>query len=202
MKHCVVFSIILLVVVLNLAAQEKTDFQDRTIIHLQADVSEKIFLTGWVIGNAQYYGTNNINIFGGIGYRNKNWWFESMIQKQWKEKDGNSPRKALLFDNRFQYQPTKRTSLYIEIAPFLDRKALYDMVVIEQKIIGGLGVGFETENVHKTGKDSLGAGPRVSLPFGSLGGCKIVTALSYQFRQGQERNVLRFYLVFNRRLEN
>ncbi len=174
-------------------AQEVTDYQNRIILHEQADVSKNLFLAGWVIDNGQVYSTSNINLFGGLGYRRESWWIESMIQRQWSAGDAK-----LMLDNRFQAQLGPRRSLYVEVAPFLDRKAVYDMVVFEQNVWRGMNIGAETENVHRPGKDSLGAGPRVSVPVAQVSNFKMAIALAYQLRR-QETNALRFYVVFNHR---
>lgn len=181
----------------RLEAQEVTDWQNRTILHEQADVTQNWFLAGWVIGNAQAHGTDNINLFGGVGYRsgNKKWWLESMVQRQW-----SANGKKLLLDNRFQYQ-AGRASLYVEVAPFLDRRATYDMVIFEHRSWRKLNLGAETENVHKRGADSLGAGPRASLPLGTFGKFKVATAAAYRLRSS-EQNEFRVYVVFNRRHEH
>ena len=185
--------VIACLVPLRAESQEVTDYQNRIIFHEQVDINSNLFLAGWIIGNGQIYGTSNINLFGGLGYRGKTWWFESMIQRQWSAKD-----KKLLFNNRFQSQLSKKSSLYVEIAPFLDRKAVYDMVIFEQNVWRKFNIGAETENVHKIGRDSLGIGPRVSTPLAVFGNHKLSTALAYQFRR-QETNVLRFYVVLNRK---
>lgn len=177
---------------LRAESQEITDYQKRIIFHEQADMNNNLFLAGWVINNSQVYGTSNINLFGGIGYRGKKWWLESMIQRQWSAKD-----QKLLWDNRFQGQFGK-SSLYIEVAPFLDREAVYDMVIFEQNVWYKLNAGAETENIHKPGRDSFGAGPRVSVPIAEFGNYKLAIALAYQLRQ-QETDAMRFYIVFNRR---
>ncbi len=174
-------------------SQKITDFQNRILLHEQADMNNNLFLVGWIINNGQVYGTSNINLLGGLGYRRNTWWFESMIQRQWSTKD-----KKLLFNNRFQIQLSKKSSLYVEVAPFLDRRAVYDMAVFEQNVWHKLNIGAETENVHKPGKDSLGIGPRISMPLAVFGNFKLAVALAYQFRQ-QETDALRFYVVFNRR---
>ena len=125
-----------------------------------------------------------------------------MIQRQWSE-SANGWRRALLWDNRFQYSIDDIVSLYIEAAPFLDRKnrgAVYDMVVFERMLWRKLILRVETENVHKAGRDSLGVGPGVGWAFGSLGPVKVGGALVYQFRRS-ESDALRFYLVFNRRVK-
>ena len=166
-------------------------------------VQERVFFgAGWVIGNGRFDGTHNVNLLAGIGYRQEttfdNWWLESMIQRQWSEKGS-----ALLWDNRFQYGMDDVAFLYVEVAPFLDHKnrgAVYDMVVFERMLWRKFNLRLETENVHKAGRDSLGAGPGVSWPCGSLGPVKVSGALAYQFRR-QESDALRFYLILNHRVK-
>lgn len=189
----IVIFVIACLVPLCSESQEVSDYQNRIILHEQADMNNNLFFAGWVIDNGQVYGTSNINLFGGLGYRGRTWWFESMIQRQWSAKD-----KKILLDNRFQGQLSKKSSLYVEVAPFLDRKSVYDMVIFEQNVWHKLNVGAETENVHKPGQDSLGAGPRVSAFLAELGSYKLAIALAYQLRR-QETNALRFYVVFNRK---
>lgn len=94
----------ILLMPISMSAQRVADFQTRPIGHVQYDFYKNsqngFFGAGWVIGNGRYYGTNNVNILAGVGYRQKTefegWWFESMIQRQWSEKGP-----ALLWDNRF-----------------------------------------------------------------------------------------------------
>lgn len=192
---CAVF----LLTSIRMVAQQVADFQTRPIGHVQYDLNQNWFATGWVIGNGQYYGTSNINLLGGIGYRKEapfqSRWFESMIQRQWSGKD-----RRLLWDNRFQYSLENIAFLYVEVAPFLDRRAVYDMVVFERVAWGRLNFRLETENVHKAGKDSLGVGSGTGWSFGSLGPVKVNGAVVYQFRR-QETDALRFYLIFNRRFK-
>ncbi|MEK7151543.1 MAG: hypothetical protein AAB784_02435 [Patescibacteria group bacterium] len=186
--------ILILLIPFSVNAQQVIDFQTRPIGHVQYDLNKKLFVAGWVIGNGQYYGTSNINILGGLGYRGKDWWLESMIQRQWSEKD-----RKLLWDSRFQ-QKFRKSSLYVEVAPFLDRRAVYDMVVFEKLAWRNLNFRLETENIHKSGRDSLGVGPGVGWSFGSLGSVKVNGAVIYQFRR-QETDVLRFYAIFNHRFK-
>ena len=182
-------------------AQEKEhtlDFQNRSILHIQYDATPNTFAAGWVIANPRLYGNNNINALFGIGFRGEKWWFETMIQKQWSQRGDK-----VLADNRFNYDFGGKASLYLEVAPFLNEEetcSVYDMIVFEKRIWRKLNLGVETENVHKKEKDSLGLGPRVSIPLGSAGNFKTSLALAYQLRSG-ETDALRFYLVFNRQFQ-
>lgn len=193
MRKTLLLTVFLLFAILNARAQH-TDSQTRIIVHHQVDLGKNIFLANWVIGNGQYYGTNNLNLFEGIGYRGKNRWLEVMLQKQWNPK-GNK----LLLDTRFQSQLGKQVSLYAEVAPFLNkakRGSVYQMIIVNYQAWHKFNVGGETEGVDKF----QGLGPRIALPFGTLAGYQVSGSLAYQFRP-LERDVFRFYLVFNRRFQ-
>mgnify|MGYP001591282992 CR=1 FL=1 len=84
------------------------------------------------------------------------------------------------------------------MAPFLDRRAVYEMVIIERNVWRRFNAGIETESVHRPGRDSVGIGPRVGATVGSVGKYRLATALAYRVRR-QENNELRLYLVLNRR---
>ena len=102
----------------------------------------------------------------------------------------------LLLDFRFQKQFANRSTLYIEQSPFLNKHALYNFFIFEHPLWYKFNIGGETENILKAGKNSLGAGPRISRPLGTIGKTKVVMALSYRMRP-QEPDELRLYLVFN-----
>lgn len=167
------------------------DKQNRTIAKFTFDLNKNWYGAQWVIVNARLENANNINSFTGVGYKRKSWWSEVMIQRQWSPV-GNQ----LLLDFRFQKQSAKHGSIYLEAAPFLNRKAFYNFVIYEYPIGKKFNLGFETENVLKHGRDSLGFGPRVSRPIGKLGKVKASVGLSYRVRP-QEPDELRLYLVFN-----
>ncbi len=169
------------------------DLQSRLIVHPTADISEKWFLAGWGIGNLRVKTPSNANFFGGVGYRGSDWWIEGMIQRQWSRK-GNS----VLFDVRFQKQFGNRVSLYVEPAPFLNRRAFYNFTIVEYRAFGKLRLGGETENIHRAGADSLAFGPRVSYSLGTLAGFSVVASITYRM-QRPEPDALRVYLAFHRR---
>src|SRR3989344_2097936 len=174
------------------------DFQNRSLLHIQYVATPDSFIAGWLISNGQYYGNNNINALLGIGFRGERWWFETMLQKQWGQKGDK-----LMADNRFVYDFDGKASLYLEVAPFLNEEdggSVYDMVVFEKTIRQNFNLGLETENVHKKEKDSLGIGPRISIPLSSVKELKTSLAFAYQFRSG-ETDPFRFYLVFSRRFK-
>lgn len=105
-----------------------------------------------------------------------------------------------MLDVRFQKQFRNRFTLYLEPAPFLSRRAFYNFTILEVRTKGKLALGFESENVHQPGRDSIGAGPRVSYAFPGWKGFTSVVAVAYQFRR-QEKDALRLYLMLNRRFK-
>ena len=165
------------------------DAQSRLIFHPTVTLNEHWFLTGWAIGNVQKHGSDNLNLFAGVGYKNPKWWLESMVQRHW-----NGTGNQVLLNFRFQVQASKRGTLYIEGAPFLTKRAFYDFVTFDYRILRKLNLGAETENVHRGGRDSLGVGPRISYPIASVGKTRLAAAFSYQFRR-EERDVARLYLI-------
>ena len=190
-------STLLVVLTLTIVATTKAqDLQNRTIFHSTVDIKENWFLTGWAIGEARLESPNNFYLLGGVGYRKSKWWLEGMVCRQWSGA-GNQ----LLLDFRFQEKIGNRTTLYVEAAPFLNKHALYDFTILEYRTWHNINVGAETENIHKPGLDSLGAGPRISYPIGSIGKVKVTVALSYQVRR-QERDAFRFYIILNRRFRS
>ena len=169
------------------------DPQARIILRPMVDISDQWYLASWVIGNVRTETPNNINVFGGAGFRGQRWWFESMIQRQWSDIGRN-----WMLDFRYQKQFAQHGTLYLEAAPFLTRLALYHFVIYEHPALFGFNLGVETENVSKSGLDSLGAGPRVSRGLVSIGGFNTSVATSYQIRR-REPDAMRIYLVLSRR---
>ncbi len=167
------------------------DKQNRIIAKFTFDLNKNWYAVQWVIGNARLENANNINSFTGVGYKRNSWWAETMIQRQW-----SSVGNQVLLDFRFQNQFGKHGSLYVEAAPFLNRKAFYNFAIYEHPIGYKFNAGLETENVLKPGRDSLGFGARVSRPIWTIGKAKVSAALSYRVRP-QEPDELRLYLIFN-----
>lgn len=180
----------------SVQAQEQTDPQVRFVLHFTKDVRKNWFGAGWIIGNVRERASNNLNVIAGIGYRRSKWWLETMAQRQWGEGG-----EAWLLDWRSVIQPHNRLVIYLEGAPFLDRRAFYNMATVDYRVWNKLGLGVETENVHKLGKDSLAFGPRVSLSLARIAGGQTTAVLAYRFRSYSELNELRFYLILNRRFK-
>jgi len=169
--------------------------QSRIVFHTTADISDNWFVTNWTIGNIKAENPNNINLFPGIGYRHGNQWFEAMIQRQWSR-----PGNSWAIDLRYGVDLSSRMFLYVESAPLLSIAGEYEFVFVDVQTWKRLSIGAETENVHKVSTDSLGAGPRISLPIASLGESKLTLGGVYQFRRN-EANVPRLYVVLNRRFK-
>lgn len=172
------------------------DLQTRIIFHPTAKLRQDWYLTCWSITNLRQQSPSNTNLFAGLGYRGKTWWLEGMWQQQW-----NRDRRDQLLDFRFQKNITNRATLYAEPAIFLTKTTFYDFVILEYRAWRKLSLGMETENVHKAGPDSWGAGPRLSHPITAWKDIKVALALSYQVRaRREEKDALRLYLILNHRL--
>lgn len=166
------------------------DLQNRSILKITSDLNQKWYGVAWGIGNARQIAPNNINLFAGVGYKHKSWWLESMAWRQW-----NNSGNLLALDFRFQKQ-WKKDRLYIEAAPFISRRGFYHFVIYEHRTWRKFNLGGETENILRPGRDSWGAGPRVSYPIGTIGRAKATLTLSYRTRLHEE-DELRLYLIFN-----
>lgn len=169
------------------------DLQTRIVARPAVDITKNLYVTTWIIGNARLNTTNNINIFPGVGYRTKNWWFEGLVQRQWS-RAGNQ----WMLDFRFQTKIGEQSTLYIELSPFITRKGFYEFVIYERRMWKRLNVGVETENIHRPGLDTIGGGPRVSYPIATFGKVKLTTALAYRMHR-RERDLVRLYVVFSRK---
>lgn len=167
--------------------------QLRVPVHVTKDLSEKWFLTSWVIGNVKQAQPNNLNFFGGVGYRGEKWWLEGLLQRQW---NGNKSQWQLNF--RFNEQIGKRISLYAELYPLSSRHTFSETAILDYRLARKWKVGVETENVHqKSRRDSYGGGPRLSYQI--LARDKVTTWLTgtYHFRSSGEPNFFRVYLLTN-----
>jgi hypothetical protein len=191
MKH--VFLALGLVLLPSLCSAD--DPQSRIVLHTTADVSDKWFITNWTIGNIKSTSPNDINVFPGIGYRSSNWWFESMVQRQWS-KSGDS----WALDFRYSVNLNDRISFYAESAPLLTTTGEYEFVSMDFRVFKQFAIGFETENIHQPGPDVLDIGPRVSLPLVSIGEYKLSLSATYQIHY-QSADIPRLYVVLNRRFK-
>ncbi len=188
----ILFTICMTLVALPGFSQEQTP-QTRLVFHTVADLNSNWFVTNWTIGNVRAKAPDNINIFPGVGYRGKTWWTEAMVQRQWSPA-GNS----WAIDFRYNVSLSDRLSLYAESAPLLTHHGEYEFLILDVRAWRKLAVGVETENVHMAGRDSLGAGPRVSAPVATFGKYSLALGGVYQIRH-TAADIPRLYVVLNRR---
>lgn len=206
----------ILALVISTPLLAQTDLQTRLIIHptvdlggaaLCGEVLRGWFLTGWSITNLRTETPNNTNLFGGLGYRGKNWWAEGMTHRQWRPQGGRD----WMVDVRFQKQFAGRraVSLYVESEFFLTRRAFYEFVIAEARILPveksrwfeRWRIGGETENVHRAeARDSLALGARLTYPLGTFREWTLSSSLAYRV-QSPEPNAFRFYLSVSRRFQ-
>lgn len=170
------------------------DWQNRNVVHVQADISQKWFVAGWSITNLRTGTPNNTNLFGGLGYRGKAWWLEGMVQRQWSSK-GNQ----VMLDFRFDKQ-AGRYHFYAEGSPFLTKKAFYEFVIVERRTWKGFALGAETENVHQDNRDTVQVGPRASRKLGRFAGFDVSMAAAVRLSPVGGRTEPRLYVIFNRRI--
>lgn len=170
------------------------DWQTRDTVHAQADINRRWFVAAWSVTNLRTVTLNNTNIFAGIGYRGKDWWFESMVQHQW-----NNKANQWALDFRFDRQ-AGRWHLYVEPATFLTKKAFYEFVIVERRTWKGFSFGAETENTHQPGPDTIEAGPRAGRKLGRFAGFDVSAAAAVRLSPNGGHTEPRLYLVFNRRV--
>jgi len=180
------------------------DLQNRSIAHLQVDVSKHWFVPAWSITNLRVKAPNNTNVFVGVGFRGKSWWVEQMVQKQW---NGDGGLTAL--DTRVvkRWGQKQKTVSYFEAGPFLSQKGFFWSSYTDTVVWRKLGLGVGTENVHKPGPDMVAIGPRVALSLGRFAGFDISTTGEFRFvpfeqptKIGGHPREIRLYVLFNKRI--
>lgn len=171
------------------------DMQNRTVMHVMADISDRWFVPVWSISNFKQQSSDNTNIFTGIGYRGKTWWVEGLAQHQWNRSGGLRST-----DARFRKQ-VGRVSMYIEPSVILaPKKAFYEFVIVEEKLWKGLNLRQETENVHRPGRDTITVGGGLGYSFPRWRGYDIATTLVYRVSL-TGKDELRLYLNVTRRIK-
>lgn len=193
MKSKILMLLGLLLILCPLSINAQTDYQARELFHPTLDISKHWFATGWVIGNVPN-ATESWSWRGGLGYRREKWALEMMYKQQFKGQQHISSA----LDFRFTRPLPGKLALFAEVTPALNRKSVYDMVTLERKMCAFCSFGGETENTHRAGRDSLGAGPSMSL-WKQIGNTKVVLRAAYQIRP-EEKNVFRIYLIFHTKL--
>lgn len=177
-----------------LLAQD-TSYQAKTVFHPTIDLNKHWFAAGWIIGNMKTDSPDNLNLFGGIGYRGRDWTLEMLYQKQFSKKNSSA------LDFRLTKALTKRDSLYVEAAPSLTTRSVYNAVFVERRIAGNFSAGGEMENNFRRGApDTVEAGVCASYVLGTFGPAKVVARATYMFGLTPgSPNVLRFSAVVHAR---
>jgi len=186
-----VFVVLLFLLTTVPASAQEDSLGTRLPLHATFQFSKRWSATGWFISNIRTELPDNRSFFGGVGYKRGAWTLESMIWRQWSSAGNN-----VAADFRLTGQLSDRLSLYAEVAPFFTKRMFYEFIIVEYRTVGKLRLGGETENIHRAGRDSIGAGPRVSYPLFKRGGTSLVAAFAYQFRSN-EPNVARLYLALH-----
>jgi len=173
------------------------------VAHLQADISQHLFLLTWTNLNLRSQTPDNSNLFAGLGYRQKSWWLEGMAWKQWGPSGG-----LWGADVRFrkQFGVRGKTVLYFEPAPLLSQKGFYWFLDCDTEVWNKFSVGAETENINRPGPDAMAVGPRISRSLGRIGGFDVSGTLAFRFDPLQHPGFIsghpheiRLYLIFSRR---
>ena len=158
MRYILVGLIGLLLNALPCLAQDVPRIQGKLVTHATVPGEPGWYPTGWVITNIRQDTTDNINFMLGAGRKLENGWVEFMAQKQY-----SFHTSQWFFDFRLVRQFNKRMSIFVEIAPFLEKFALYDFVRVDYRL-GPINLIAESENIHVRGLDSVGIGPGIGLP--------------------------------------
>jgi len=178
---------VFLLVVASLA--NAADPQVRLLVHSTKQISENWGLAGWVVGNGKQ--GSNLVVTGGVRYRccggddqQPKFWTEFMFGGI---RTGRKTQN--FFDTRTNVNLTKRVNVWGETSIFSNQ--FYWFLESDYSRKWWL-VGWETENVHKRGADSLGIGVHVKFRIAK----GIWVGPAYQWRRN-EPNVLRVYMVIH-----
>ena len=184
--YCVVFC---LLVATPLFAQE-TKFQAKTVIHAPVPSEPGWFVTGWNITNIRGDSPDNINLMLGVGRKLENGWVELMVQRQYAIHTNQ-----WLLDFRLLRKFGKRVAMFVEVSPFLEKRAVAQIARVEYRV-GPINLMVESENIWERGEPNLlGIGPGLSLPPRKLiGRMNFAPAISWQLRN-HDPHFVRFYFA-------
>lgn len=190
-----VYRCVFLIILLASAtlAQEINQGQSRLIFHEVKELGRHWSLRGWLIGNVSAHKSSNLNLLGGVGYQQQNWWLEAMVQRQWYNNGGQ-----WFADFRAFMKPASQWAVYLEAAPFLDKNRWYTTAFVERALGKGFAAGLETENVNGAGADAKALGIRASKALPAYGRWQPEIAVSWYAWSNQPR-ILRLYVVVHRR---
>ncbi len=190
MKH-VALSVILLIALPLFCLAQSPRPQVKFVTHATVPQDPGWYPTAWSITNVRDEAPDNTNLMLGVGHRSKGGWTEVMLQKQYA-----FHTQQWFVDTRFFRKLSPRTSLFVEVSPFLGKRAVYNFVRVERRV-GPINLMVETENTWRRGKlPILGAGPGISLPARKLlGRMKFAPAVAWQLRHN-DPDFIRVYLAF------
>jgi hypothetical protein len=176
------------------AAAQDADprFQAKTVLRPTVNLDNGWYVASWSITNFRQDDSDNTNVMLGIGRRQDKpqpkWWFEVMAMKQYAMRSNQ-----WLVDTRAQVMVRPKVRLFIETAPYLERKAVFHYWALERRT-GRWNWGAESENVFRSGRDSVGIGPRAGLAIAKIGKSELNASIAYQFRPN-EPDFVRLYLA-------
>jgi hypothetical protein len=171
-------------------AQDLPKVQGKVVVHATVPSEPGWFLTGWSITNIRQDATDNTNVMFGVGKKLENGWIEIMAQRQYSVRSNQ-----WFADFRLSRKLADKVSLFVEIAPFLETKALYDFFRLEYRL-GRINILAESENIHRPGRDLIGIGPGLSLaPIKLVGKIRFAPVVVWQMRPN-DPSWVRFYFAF------
>ncbi len=188
MKALIIAALILFVPSLCLA--QGVQEQAKVATHATVSLNSHVSLAGWVIEFPKNDAPDSLNLIGGVGLKGKSWSLENML---WRQLSAAGNQWGL--DFRFN-RPLKNGFLYMEVAPYLTKQAVYHDITVERRVIGRLSLGGEMENTYQAGKDSLGGGPRMSFLLAKTAHYRLVTSYGYQWRR-RAPDWSRLYLILH-----
>jgi hypothetical protein len=189
----VIFLIALLWLFVARAFGQNIDEQNRDILHIQADVTRKCFVSAWLVENARLISPNNQNVWFGGGCGSSRRWLEVQTQKQWNSSGG-----FWAADQRYFQKLGTNWSLAVETTEIISKPGFYEFVVAERKLSSRWGLRLETENTHRLSKQVIAAGGGVSFSLADIDGWKLAPALVYR-ASPTGPDELRLYLGLSKR---
>jgi hypothetical protein len=172
-------------------AQDIPRLQGKVVFRVPVPQGPGWYLAGWNITNFRQNAPDNTNFMLGGGRKLENGWIEFMAQKQYSVHSN-----PWFFDFRLQRKLAERFSTFVEIAPFLETKALYEFWRLEYRVHPRFTIMAESENIHRQGRDSLGIGPGINFtPMRGVWKLRFAPAVSWQIRR-EDPDFIRFYFAF------
>lgn len=165
--------------------------QGKLVLHPTVVVHSCLYGAAWSITNIRQDLPDNTNLMVGLGCRGAGKWVEVMLQRQLS---GDGQHKW--FADFRTSAAVGRCGAFLELAPFLTGRGLYNYTSLECKMSPRLKAGAETENIWRPGLPAaLGAGPRLTVVLDPNPKRTLAVSAAYQLRN--QDDVVRVYLVFH-----